>query len=133
MPSSSILLVDDDLEIRELVSAKFQTQQFKVLLAEDGESALEMMEQNQPELVILDIEMPGIDGIEVCRRIRERSSVPIIMLSGQDAKQSKVTALNIGADDYMTKPFLIKELLARINALLRRSGNQHSYDSPDNQ
>ncbi|MCP4609772.1 MAG: response regulator transcription factor [Planctomycetes bacterium] len=133
MPSSTILIVDDDPVILRFVSANFQARQFKVLLAEDGESALEMIEQNRTDLVILDYMMLGIDGFEVCRRIREWSRVPVLMLSAKAEQGTKVTALEIGADDYMTKPFIIKELLARVDALLRRSGNQHSYDSPVNQ
>ena len=124
MASSSILIVDDDPIIRRFVSANFQARQFDVLLAEDGESALKIMEQDQPDLVILDIMMPGIDGIEVCQRIRELSSVPVMVVSARDELHTKLTALKIGADDYMTKPFVLEELLARVDALLRRSGSR---------
>ncbi|MCP4607117.1 MAG: response regulator transcription factor [Planctomycetes bacterium] len=130
MPLSSILVVDDDPVIRRFVSANFQARFFNVLIADNGESALQIVRQNRPDLVILDIMMPGIDGIQVCHHIRKQSTVPILIISAKDDMPSKLTALKLGADDYMTKPFVLEELLARVDTLLRRSGNGDLYESP---
>lgn len=101
------------------VSANLRARDFDVVTAEDGESALQAVGESEPDLVILDIMMPGTDGLEVCQRIRERSEVPIIMLSAKNDLTDKIELLNLGADDYLTKPFAIDELMARIGAVLR--------------
>jgi DNA-binding response OmpR family regulator len=120
---SRILVVDDDPTIRKIIGSNLRARHFEVIPVEDGESALQMMGQTQIDLVILDIMMPGIDGIEVCRRIREQSRVPVLMLSAKNELHDRLTGLGVGADDYVTKPFAIDELLARVHALLRRGVN----------
>ncbi|MDO8880242.1 MAG: response regulator transcription factor [Coriobacteriia bacterium] len=116
------LVVDDEANIRELVAVYLQTAGFSVEHATDGAEALTKARHGSYDVVILDIMLPGIDGVEVCRRIREHSSVPIIMLTAREGDLEKVAALEIGADDYVTKPFSAPELVARVRALLRRAG-----------
>jgi two-component system KDP operon response regulator KdpE len=129
MKETTILVVDDDPVIVKFVSANLKARGFGVVAAEDGESAIKAMEQTLPDLVILDIMMPGMDGVEVCRRIREWSKVPIIMLTAKNELNDKVELLNLGADDYITKPFGIEELLARVRAILRRKVGAGSSDT----
>ncbi len=117
---TTILIVDDDPVIIKFIAANLKARGFAVVSAEDGEGAMRALEQHLPDLVILDIMMPGIDGVEVCQRIREWSKVPIIMLTAKNELNDKVELLNLGADDYITKPFGIEELLARVRAVLRR-------------
>jgi two-component system KDP operon response regulator KdpE len=117
-----LLVVDDAAEVIEAVtiSCMLQWRETEVLGAADGEAALDLLEREQPDLVLLDIAMPGIDGYETLRRIRAFSDVPVIMLTARDGTLDKVKGLELGADDYVTKPFDHLELLARIKALLRR-------------
>jgi two-component system KDP operon response regulator KdpE len=122
MKPDRILVVDDEREIRRAVSRALSARGFEVEAAEDGEKALAMAEHFGPDLIILDLNMPGLDGMTVCRRIRSWSQVPIIILSVREDEADKVEALEIGADDYLTKPFGTNELLARVRALLRRAG-----------
>lgn len=129
MNNTRVLLVDDDPVILKFVGANLKARNFDVTTAEDGESALKAMEQTLPDLVILDIMMPGMDGVEVCRRIREWSRVPVIMLTAKNELNDKVTLLNLGADDYITKPFGIEELLARVRAVLRRKSGANIPDA----
>ncbi len=129
MNNTRVLLVDDDPVILKFVGANLKARNFDVTTAEDGESALKAMEQTLPDLVILDIMMPGMDGVEVCRRIREWSKVPVIMLTAKNELNDKVTLLNLGADDYITKPFGIEELLARVRAVLRRKSGANIPDT----
>lgn len=117
------LIVDDEASIRELVGVYLQTAGFTVEHAADGAEALKMTRHGSYDVVILDIMLPGVDGVEVCRRIREHSTVPIIMLTARESDLEKVAALEIGADDYVTKPFSAPELVARVRALLRRAGS----------
>lgn len=121
MKKSSILLVDDDPQLIKLVSANLKSIGYKVLLAKDTPSALELLEMELPDMIILDIMLPGIDGYELCQRIREFAEIPIIMLTAKVEDVDKVRGLKLGADDYITKPFNIQELLARIEAVLRRA------------
>jgi len=123
-----VLVVDDDPVISKFVSANLRARDFEVVVAEDGPSALKCMEERLPDLVILDIMMPGMDGIEVCRRIREWSPVPIIMLSAKSEVNTKVGLLNLGADDYITKPFGVEELMARVRAVMRRRAGSPSLE-----
>ena len=116
-----ILLAEDELALRIFVSRNLRARGFEVLEASNGLEALALWEQEDPQLQILDVMMPRMDGLEVCRRVREHSSVPIIILTALDAEKDKVTALDLGADDYLTKPFGVEELLARIRAVLRRT------------
>ncbi|HEX5417723.1 MAG TPA: response regulator transcription factor [Chloroflexota bacterium] len=121
MPKEKILVVDDEARILRLVRSNLEIQNYKVLTALDGESALTAAEMNDPDLIILDLMLPKMDGFEVCRRLREFSTVPIIVLTAKGEEVDKVKGLELGADDYLTKPFGIPELLARIKAVLRRT------------
>ena len=121
MSQTHILIVDDEPSILRFVGAGLRAEGFKVTEAADGEQAIQAVEETMPDLVMLDIRMPKMDGFEVCRRIREWSHVPIIMLSALSDAMDKVKSLNLGADDYLVKPFGINELLARIKAVLQRS------------
>ena len=115
-----ILIVDDDTNIAELISLYLTKECFETRMVEDGEEALKAFVEFQPNLILLDLMLPGIDGYEVCREVRKTSSVPIIMLSAKGEIFDKVLGLELGADDYMIKPFDSKELVARVKAVLRR-------------
>lgn len=119
-----ILVVDDEPNIRDTVAITLRREGFDVVLAETGIEALERMD-DRPDVVVLDIMLPGVDGLEVCRRIRQSSSVPIILLSARGEEIDRVVGLEIGADDYLTKPFAMRELVARIRALIRRMHMDH--------
>ena len=120
MEKKRILIVDDDENIAELISLYLVKECFDTEIAADGESALEKFKAYQPQLILLDIMLPGMDGYDVCREIRKSSNVPIIMLSAKGEVFDKVLGLKIGADDYMIKPFDSNELVARVQAVLRR-------------
>ena len=126
MKTPGILIVDDDPSIRKFVRANLEARDYKVWLAADGEEGLKVIEEELPDLIILDIMMPNLDGFEVCRRVREWSKIPIIMLSAREGEMDKVKCLDYGADDYLTKPFSLKELLSRIKAVLRRKETAES-------
>ena len=115
-----ILIVDDDSNIAELISLYLTKECFETAIAADGETALLLADSFQPNLILLDLMLPGIDGYQVCREIRVNSSVPIIMLSAKGEIFDKVLGLELGADDYIEKPFDSKELVARVKAVLRR-------------
>ncbi|MBQ8189208.1 MAG: response regulator transcription factor [Lachnospiraceae bacterium] len=115
-----ILIVDDDENIAELISLYLTKECFETLIVYDGESALESVKTFQPNLILLDLMLPGIDGYQVCREVRANSATPIIMLSAKGEVFDKVLGLELGADDYMEKPFDTKELVARVKAVLRR-------------
>src|SRR3989442_12022397 len=116
----SILLVDDDRGIKTAVKQALVTHGYKMATASDGEEALEAFEREAPELILLDLVMPRCGGLEVCQRIRESSSTPIIVLSVKGSESDIVSVLDLGADDYLVKPFRLAELLARVRAVLRR-------------
>lgn len=116
-----ILVVDDDSNIAELISLYLTKEMFEVKTAEDGEEALASFDTFKPDLVMLDLMLPGIDGYQVCRTIRSKSNTPIIMLSAKGETFDKVLGLELGADDYIIKPFDTKELIARVKAVLRRT------------
>lgn len=116
-----ILLAEDELPLRDFVSRNLRARGFEVLEASNGLEALALWEREAPHLLILDIMMPRMDGLEVCQRVREHSAVPIIVLTALETEKDKVTALDLGADDYLTKPFGVEELLARVRAVLRRT------------
>ncbi len=120
--SPSILVVDDDPKIRALLRRTLQLEGYRVLEAAGGREALEALDREEPDLVILDVLMPGPDGFSVCEQIRERGDVPILMLTAKDEVEDRVRGLRVGADDYLVKPFAMEELLARIHSLLRRAG-----------
>ncbi|MCR5735257.1 MAG: response regulator transcription factor [Lachnospiraceae bacterium] len=119
-----ILIVDDDANIAEIISLYLNKECFDTMIVNDGEEALEAFESYDPNLVLLDLMLPGIDGYQVCREIRSKSMTPIIMLSAKGEIFDKVLGLELGADDYMEKPFDSKELVARVKAVLRRSAAQ---------
>ena len=119
MRRTRILIVDNEPAIRKLLRANLEKNGFEAMSADDGAEALKLVEREAPDLVVLDIIMPRMDGFETCRRLREWSTIPIIILSAKDEEQDKVKCLEIGADDYITKPFGSGELVARINAVLR--------------
>ena len=121
--SKNILVVDDEAMIRESVSAYMTKQGYHVFTAEDGEEALEIFQKNPIIFVILDLMLPGISGEEICQSIRKQSRVPIIMLTAKTQEDDVLNGLNIGADDYVTKPFSVKQLYARMEAILRRTSS----------
>jgi two-component system KDP operon response regulator KdpE len=115
------LVVEDDPNIVDLIRSNLAVRGFDTVVSVDGLRALRLLETEAPDIVLLDLMLPEVDGFELCRQIRERSAVAIIVVSARGGERDKVTALNVGADDYMTKPFSIEELLARITATLRRT------------
>ena len=118
---TTILVVDDEPNIVEVVSAYLQRDQFTVVTASDGEAALRKFEEHNPDLVVLDVMLPRLDGLEVLRRLRAKGNTPVIMLTARGEESDKLVGLGIGADDYLTKPFSPRELVARIKAVLRRA------------
>ena len=119
--SRTILVVDDEPILRETLAEALDADGFRVVTAADGREALSRFREHQPDLVVLDLMLPELSGIEVCRIIRAESGVPIVMLTAKSSELDKVVGLELGADDYVTKPFSLRELSARIRALLRRS------------
>jgi DNA-binding response OmpR family regulator len=115
-----ILVVEDDLTLLETLEYNLERQGYEVYKAEDGRNALELARRHEPDLVLLDVMLPGIDGFEVCRILRQELSMPILMLTARADEVDKIVGLEMGADDYLTKPFSMRELLARVKALLRR-------------
>ena len=122
--SQKIVVVEDDINIAELLRLYLEKDGFEVLIAHDGGEGLRLAESENPDLVMLDIMLPVMDGWQVCKAIRKNSKVPIIMLTAKGETEDKVTGLEMGADDYIVKPFEVKELLARVHAVLRRTGEE---------
>ncbi|MEY8351619.1 response regulator transcription factor [Bacillus cereus] len=120
MEDIRVLIADDEKEIRDLLKKYLERELYIVDIAVDGEKALHLFEQNKYNLIILDLMMPKVDGIEVCRRLRNKTNIPILMLTAKDQEVDKILGLSIGADDYITKPFSVNEVIARIKALMRR-------------
>jgi DNA-binding response OmpR family regulator len=118
--ATTILLVDDEESILKLLTYPLERDGYRVVQARDGEEALDVFARERPDLVLLDLALPKLDGLEVCRRLRAQSAVPILMLTARDDEIDKVLGLEIGADDYITKPFSIRELRSRIRAAMRR-------------
>src|SRR2546430_6994888 len=118
---TTILIVDDDLQLLQLVALNLELEGYDVLLAGDGKHALAQIETHAPDLVLLDVMMPRMNGFAVCHRVREFSTVPIIIITAQGRSQDRVRGLDLGADDYLTKPLNMDELLARVRAVLRRA------------
>ncbi len=130
MPET-ILIADDEAGIRDLARLYLEKEGFRVQMAENGAQAVAQVRQNPPALLVLDLMMPEMDGWEVCRRIRAESDLPILILTARDEDIDKIVALEMGADDYLTKPFNPRELVARVRAILRRAGgNRLSGDRP---
>jgi two-component system KDP operon response regulator KdpE len=125
-----ILVVDDESQITRVLRTSLATHGYDIRVANDGETALEIMKDWTPDLVITDIAMPNMDGLELCRRLRAKTQIPIIVLSVRGEERTKVQALDAGADDYITKPFGIEELLARVRANLRRARTRESEVGP---
>ena len=123
-----ILVVEDEPSLVDALEYGLATEGFDVVTSSDGEESLRLFDRERPDLVLLDVMLPGLPGTEVCKRIRSASAVPIIMLTARDAEIDKVVGLELGADDYVTKPFSMRELTARVRAVLRRGGES---DLPD--
>ncbi|MFZ0333346.1 MAG: response regulator transcription factor [Candidatus Acidiferrales bacterium] len=124
MSSAKILVVDDAPQVRRVMRATLTAEGYTIFEARDGSEALEIFRAKRPDIILLDVNMPGMNGLEACREIRRNSDVPIIMLTVRNAERDKVLALDAGADDYVVKPFGMQELLARIRAALRRTSPQ---------
>lgn len=120
MEDIRVLIVDDEKEIRDLLRKYLERELYQVDVAVNGEEALQMFEKNKYSLMVLDVMMPKVDGIEVCRRLRNKTNIPILMLTAKDYEIDKILGLGIGADDYITKPFSINEVVARVKAIMRR-------------
>ena len=120
-PRGTVLVVDDEANIADLVDMYLRKEGFRVLKAGTGEDALVAAKRERPRLVVLDVGLPGIDGLEVCRRLRADSDVPVIFLTARDSEIDRILGLEMGGDDYLTKPFSPRELVARVKAILRRS------------
>jgi len=127
--SSTILLVDDEESIQKLLAYPLEREGYRVLQARDGQEALTRFASEHVDLVVLDIMLPKLDGLEVCKRLRAESEVPIIMLTARDDELDKVLGLELGADDYITKPFSIREFRSRVRALLRRASVSRQVDA----
>jgi two-component system, OmpR family, KDP operon response regulator KdpE len=125
-----ILVVDDEPQITRVLRTTLSSQRYDIRVANDGETALEIMKDWTPDLVITDLSMPNMDGLELCRRLRQTTQVPILVLSVRGEERTKVQALDAGADDYVTKPFGIEELLARVRVSLRRARDNQSETPP---
>ena len=125
MDKPKILIVEDDLDLSEMLNAYFRVQNYEVMTAAWGKDAVQISSEHPIDLIVLDIRLPDVDGLTVCRRLRARSNVPIIMITAKGEEIDKVVGLEMGADDYLTKPFGFRELLARIRAVTRRSSEAH--------
>src|SRR5467141_4098549 len=125
-----ILVVDDEPQIARVLKTTLSAQGYSIRTASDGDDALQVMKSWTPDLVITDLRMPNMDGVELCRHLRSKSAIPIIVLSVRNEERTKVEALDAGADDYVTKPFSVNELLARVRAGLRRLSAPETTDAP---
>ena len=130
--AKTVLVVEDDPTLAATLSYNLRKQGFRVVAAADGAAALAAAREERPDLVVLDLMLPKVDGLEVCRRLRSESDVPVLMLTAKVEEMDKVVGLEVGADDYVTKPFSMRELMARIRALLRRAAStpRHAGDAP---
>ena len=120
--NTRVLVVDDDLTVRDVVRRYLERAGHQVTLADNGEDALAWIARHEPDLVVLDLMLPGIDGLEVCRRLRQTSAVPVVMLTALGEEENRIAGLQLGADDYVTKPFSPRELALRVSSVLRRTG-----------
>ena len=121
MPQHSVLLVDDDPKIAKLLRSYFEKEDFSVLTAHDGTTALQLYRDKKPDILVLDLMLPGISGLDVCRQIRKDSDTPILMLTARDEETDRLVGLELGADDYVSKPFSPREVVARVKVILRRT------------
>ena len=124
MTKQKILIADDEAQIREILRIYFEKEGFEVIEAEDGAAAILKVQSEKPDILLLDIMMPVLDGIEVCKQVRKMTDLPIIMVTAKDEDDDRIAGLEIGADDYITKPFNSREVVARVKAVLRRAGTQ---------
>ncbi|MFH1651757.1 MAG: response regulator transcription factor [Chloroflexota bacterium] len=124
--SQKILVVDDEKGIVDIIQAYLEREGYRVITADNGRSALELARREAPDLIVLDLMLPEVSGWDVCREVRKQAAIPVIMLTARDDTTDKIIGLELGADDYMTKPFDPKELVSRVRAVLRRSGGQPS-------
>ncbi|MFO8101978.1 MAG: response regulator transcription factor [Dehalococcoidia bacterium] len=131
MPANKILVVEDEATLREMLQYNLEAEGYRVITAADGLKALELARTESPDLIVLDIMLPQIDGFEVCRRLRRDMTVPVLMLTAKEEEIDKVLGLELGADDYMTKPFSMRELKARIKAMLRRAEMAQPVEASD--
>ncbi|MDQ2726583.1 MAG: response regulator transcription factor [Actinomycetota bacterium] len=130
--SGTIVVVEDDPNIADLVDLYLRREGFRVILAADGTAGLTAIARDQPRLIVLDVGLPGgVDGLEVCRRVRASATTPIVMLTARDGEVDRILGLELGADDYVTKPFSPRELVARVRAILRRSEGANSRQRPE--
>src|ERR1700722_8472430 len=129
MTGATILVVDDEPQIRRTLRTTLASIGYMVIEARDGEQALKALREERPQLILLDVNMPGLGGVQACREIREHSDVAIIMLTVRDTERDKIQALDAGADDYVVKPFSIEELTSRIRAALRRTTSSEPVSS----
>ena len=127
----TILVVEDEAPIAEAVASRLRSEGFEVRIAPDGPSGVELSHHLDPDLVVLDLMLPGLDGLDVCRAIQRDRAVPVLMLTARDSENDLVTGLSVGADDYLTKPFSSRELVARVHALLRRVERHAPADHAD--
>jgi DNA-binding response OmpR family regulator len=126
---ATVLVVDDEPIVREVVARYLRSDGFTILEAGDGDAAVELVERERPDLVVLDVMLPGLDGLAVCRWIRARSELPVIMLTARGDEADRIVGLELGADDYVTKPFSPRELAARVKTILRRARDPIVYDA----
>lgn len=130
--SHRILVVDDEPAVTDLLAYNLRKAHYEVLVANDGHEALQLANEGSPNLILLDLMIPGVDGLDVCRELRKTSSVPIIMITARGEEIDRVIGLELGADDYVAKPFSVRELMARIKAVLRRSQSDVKESTPSN-
>ena len=128
-----ILIADDEPEIRDLLRLYLENEQYEVVEAEDGRQALSLLREKKPDLCVLDIMMPKMDGYHVLQELRKESNIPVLILSAKDADSEKILGLNLGADDYISKPFSIRQVIARVKAVLRRTKAAANKDEADDQ
>jgi two-component system, OmpR family, alkaline phosphatase synthesis response regulator PhoP len=131
MANKRVLIVDDDAKIVELVKLYLNRDGYGVITAYDGSTALKLARESHPDLIVLDIMLPGIDGLEICRILRQESAVPIVLLTAKTTEQDRIIGLDLGADDYVTKPFSPKELAARVRAVFRRTAADAQEMGPE--
>jgi DNA-binding response OmpR family regulator len=124
---TTVLVVDDDLTVRDVVRRYLELAGHQVALADNGEDALAWIAEHKPDLVVLDLMLPGIDGLEVCRRLRQTSAVPVVMLTALGEEENRIAGLQLGADDYVTKPFSPRELALRVSSVLRRTSSAPAF------
>ena len=132
MTPKKVLVIDDDQNICKILEEYLRIEDFEVLIAHDGEKGIDLTNEEKPDIIILDIMLPKLDGWEVCKRVRRKNDIPVIMLSAKTKEMDKITGLELGADDYVTKPFSPREVVARVKAVLRRSEQENGASDNSN-